>query len=162
MSGKHVSINLISRLGATAEGATLWVVPDKKLSSWSRELDWHCNFVFSKADIRVRHERAPELQEILDQNGIVVNLKENLIPEELLVSTSHCLPNTLTLLAPYPGDLESWIEKILSVAKKLKCLSLRIFLPYGIGVSDLREKWFLESEYKEVGVVVDHSPEGLL
>jgi hypothetical protein len=119
---------VLSQLSTWSHGADLWILPDKKNSSWTKRLDWHLNFQIARMENRIAKEPSLELLNLLRKEEIPFEREEENVPSHLLIGTKGLLPTEKTLVLPY-DSAQIWKENLLRVSKMQQVFSVRVFLP---------------------------------
>lgn len=134
-----MTIQELSQAGALTAGADLWFVPALNQSHWTNHIDWYLNFQFVKAKLHQRKELSPHLKELSEDWEFPLEEIDLSMNRDLLISSRKLLPNQFTVQVEYDGNLNTWIERLLSIWKSLKRPSLRVFLPEGVSRSDFEK-----------------------
>lgn len=122
-------------------GSDLWITPQAETADLTKELNWYANFLMSKASHYERPALSADLEKVLEENELEVLKKSPRVPNRVLISSSHLLPNRFLLVLPYKKDLQAWLEEAHEVWQGLGRPTLRFFLPKDIDVDQFTKAW---------------------
>ena len=122
-------------------GADLWIIPDRRTSSWSKKIDWYLQFLISKAMIHKPPQISAEITKRMQENDHELFSHELGHSSPLLILSERQLPNKKTVHLPFLGDQKSWVEQVHQVWSGFNSPSLRVFLPKGIESKDFINAW---------------------
>ena len=121
----------LSQSVALNSGAELWLVPDHHESSWTGAIDWVLNFALLKS-LRHRSEKISDhILHMSEATEFPVQEQKTFAGKEaLLISAEPLVSSRWVLYQTIAGRTqEEWIFDGLVHAHKIKCMSLRIFIP---------------------------------
>ena len=145
----------ISSVGALTPGANLWIIPDYKVSYWSRKVDWYLSFQVAKAQIHKSQQMSEPLKEIVEHCELP--FKDTSLPDfmPLLITSQHNLPNKYTVKIEFQGSAQAWLKNIHLVWVNLQRPSLRVFLPNNVNIADVKKYWPVPETDSDISFVVD-------
>ena len=122
------------------EGADLWVIANRKNSSWAQKLDWYLNFQISRSTLHA----SPRLnaEHLKNLEWAETESYEEHWPNSspMLVGVDGLLPCRILVRIPFNGDGRAWVQEGIEVAQRLNSLRIRFFLPKQIN-SETAQKW---------------------
>ena len=125
-----MSVKQLSYHTALTPGSDLWILSEKKYSSWTRKIDWYLNFQISRKFpcISLSRDQIKKLTGEWELSQFNLDLdSEN---RALMIASEHFLPNTKTVILPFVNQqVKLWVEEALKIRKNIKCPSLRLFFP---------------------------------
>jgi hypothetical protein len=124
-----MAIEKLHSYHALKPGSQVWILPEKNLSRWTRILDWHMNFLISRAEKREQKKMSDALKQILNTEEIKFDAVMDPQYDMTLLSTHEYFPNTSTVLLKNYNSPEQWLHRILEIVQQLRPKSFRIFLP---------------------------------
>lgn len=135
-------------------GAELWLVPDVGHSHWTRKIDWYLNFQMLRASAHSAPVVAPQLLELLKDEGLAAPTASSQLLAPLMISTAHRLPARYAVHLPYQGNLRDWLKRVAQIWHHMRHPSTRLFLPTGVNFSECQAAWG-EPDSQNVSVVMD-------
>ncbi|MGE3975785.1 MAG: hypothetical protein AB7F59_14765 [Bdellovibrionales bacterium] len=126
---------------ALESGADLWVIPDRRTSSWSRKIDWYLQFLISKAMIHVSPQVSGQLSKQMQENDMDVFSHTLSHASPLLILSGRQLPNKKTVHLPFLGDHKTWVGQVYEIWNRFHSPGLRVFLPKGMEAKDFTQHW---------------------
>lgn len=132
---------LTDKSRALDPGAELWIIPDRRSSSWSRNIDWYLQFLISKAMIHKAPQVSNELYRRMQENEMDVFSHELSHSSPLLILSEQQLPNKKTVHLPFLGDQAEWVKQVHEVWSGFNSPSLRVFLPKGLEAKEFTSSW---------------------
>lgn len=119
----------------------LWIVPPSQHSAWFAQLDWYLNFQMCKG---MAHQPAvPDAHVFRLAHEYGVKVEESPLPAgaPLLIACKNLAPAAHCLVLPFNGDLKNWMVEAKTIAFKMKCESVEVFLPAGVDASKAEKIW---------------------
>ena len=138
-----MSIKQLSYHTALTPGSNLWILSEKRYSSWTRKIDWYLNFQISRnfPHIDLSDEKIKQLVNDWQLPHFKLDLDRK--NRAIMIASENFLPNTKTVILPFIGEsLESWICEALRVWKNLQHPSVRLFFP--------NDKYYKKADYIKV------------
>lgn len=153
-------IKLLNSQQVFEPGAEIWILPKKQQSPWLGRIDWLCNYLFRKWEMRPPIKLAPELRAILSQEEIEEEKIEGSKEAPLLLATHAYLPNSRTIVID-AQNLEVWCDTITTALDQINPKSVRLFLPEKITLKTFENAWAKANakikpttfEFKEIEIV---------
>jgi hypothetical protein len=134
-------------------GADLWVIAQVNASKSSQKLDWYLNFILTKSSLHIKSTISSDLQEILQQTGILSPTQKT-YSDRLLIPASHHLPaKWLVQVTFFHDNLDKWCHDIAESWKGLGHPTLRVFLPSGLTIDQFLLAWKSENTFDDFAVV---------
>jgi hypothetical protein len=133
--------NATPHLKALDSGSDLWVVPDRRSSTWSKKIDWYLQFLISKATIHKPPQISKDLEQRMFENEFKVYSQNVSHSSPLLILSARQLPNKMTVQLPFLGDSKDWVSHVFQVWNDLKSPTLRVFLPHGLSSDQFLSHW---------------------
>ena len=119
----------------------LWIVPPSHHSAWFAQLDWYLNWQMCKG---LTHKPAvPDAQVYRLAEAYDVKVDSSKLTKEapLLIACRDLAPAAQCLVLPYTGDLKQWLVEAKTIAFKMKCESVQVFLPAGVSSDKAEKAW---------------------
>jgi hypothetical protein len=157
-------MTVLSQNSAIGSGHDLWVLPHYKTSSWTPQIDWLMNFQILKTSRHISAKMNSRLIGILKMNEIQVqpveiDTNELLIPTPLFFSNRWILYCSNMMSSEKEVLLNHWFKTIFKHWTGLQSPTMRIFLPYGVGLNEAQKSWsLLDKNNEKVAFVIDASP----
>lgn len=149
-----MSLSVLSQASALNPGAELWILPALEQSQWTARIDWYLNFQISKA---LRHQKAqtPDFIQEVQEATELPPVDLSYVDSNLMIASSHHLPNKWVVVLPWNDNLESWSEEVAKVWNSLQKPSLRIFFPPKQSTGQFQMAWKNQSDFEDFTVVLD-------
>ena len=144
----------LNQLSALSTGADLWICPDTMNSHWAVEIDWQLNHQIRKGLAHKTQAMDAEVKGLLYENQISWN-DIQAATNSLMIACSFQLPARWTLVLPWNGQLQKWVQSVFQHWKNLKEPTLRIFLPQNIAMADFSREWQKLSDFHDITIVLD-------
>lgn len=119
----------------------LWIVPPSQHSAWFAHLDWYLNWQMCKG--LVHRTATPDAQVFMLAKEYEIPVSSSTVSEKspLLISCGTLVPAKSCLVLPFKGDLKEWLIEAKTIAFKLMCANVHIFLPAGSETDKAEKAW---------------------
>jgi hypothetical protein len=144
----------LNHLSALSTGADLWICPDTMNSHWSVQLDWHLNHQIRKGLAHKTQVLDAEVKGLLYENQISWH-DIQAATDSLMVACSFQLPARWTLVLPWNGQLQKWVQNVFQHWKNLGQPVFRLFLPQNIKMAEFSREWQKLTDFHDITVVLD-------
>jgi hypothetical protein len=146
----------MTQAGAFNAGAESWFVPEPEKSWWTRRIDWYFGFQLARSQAHKSKEFSPELYEIIQKWEVPVprSLSRG-TQSPLLISAQVLIPAQILVMVPLDNSSTDWMVKINILAEKLKCKSIRVFLPSDLPNENAIQEWPQDGTIEEISLVPD-------
>ncbi len=138
---------------ALTSGSDLWVLPDRKWSSWIPKIDWYLNLQISKPYPHTTLSKK-QIERLTSEWELPYFKPQKEYPARMIAS-AKLLPNTRTVILPFSQEkgMKPWLCKVYEIWKNIQSQSLRIFLPDGQEYNQAIIDWPKQSTLDIVTVV---------
>jgi hypothetical protein len=119
----------------------LWIVPPSHHSAWFARLDWYLNWQMCKGLIHKPGTVDAEVYRLAAAYEVPVISPKIGKEAPLLISCRGLSPAGQCLVLPFSGDLKQWLVEAKTIAFKMKCESVQIFLPAGADADKAEKTW---------------------
>ncbi len=149
-----MSILSLNQLSSLSAGADLWICPDPLNSRWSAKIDWHLNHQIQKGLAYKTQPMGAEVKGLLYESQMSWS-DIQAASDSLMIASSFQLPARWTLVLPWNGQLQKWVQLVFQHWKKLGQPQFRIFLPQNLATADFIREWQKLTDFHELTVVLD-------
>jgi hypothetical protein len=126
---------------STLSKTDLWIVPPSSHSAWFAQLDWYLNWQMCKG---LTHKPATvdaEVYRLAQAYEVPVSSPKIAKDAPLLIACRGLSPAGQCLVLPYTGDLKQWLLEAKTIAFKMKCENVQVFLPADASADKAEKTW---------------------
>ena len=138
---------------ALTSGSDMWILPDKKASSWIPKIDWYLNLQISKP---CPHRTLSDKQiEKLTSEWDLPYFERPKVDPVRMIASANFLPNTKTVILPFSQEkkLKDWLSQTCEVWQNILSPSLRLFLPDGYEYNQAVTNWPKQPAPQNISIV---------
>ncbi len=119
----------------------LWIVPPSSHSAWFAHLDWYLNWQMCKGQSHQAPVPEAQVYRLAAEYGLSVSDSPLAKNSPLLIACKNLTPADQCLVLPFGGDLKKWLIEAKTIAFKMKCENVQVFLPAGSDVAGAEKTW---------------------
>ena len=136
-----MSPETLDEFKALSAGCEVWLIGSPSASRWTRKIDWYLGFQIMKASRHETAEISGVLRSILEREEIAPVEFGSAETAPLMIASERLLPNSKTVMIPYRGNLDAWVEACHRIWQDLTCPKTRVFLPDAVAIQDFVSAW---------------------